>query len=418
MELRRLEHERRPPQVGALRVDPCEKQDVPERSAGPLEVLAVKEEKSGGELRLAVVDGVVNIDSDSDPDPESDSKSDKEVLVLGNKRSSVRKGSSQEKLTGKKRTADMLQEDSRAEAGEGAEEIVDGQESGNKKLSSSDFNISSQPNKICEAVALLNEPQREKVKELGFGSLLDFRMDKRGPYNLIFWLMDHLDPDDQDPDTMVLYSGGNRKLLITQHTINCVLGLQKGKLDPPLMPTNTRNLNGLKLLREKLGVPAGKRVKVGDLLKKIQSGGTDRFTMQCFMMIVFCKLMACSSRKYITESAWDMVNKNFDKFGHMNWCKFIVDQLKYSANMWKEQSGKLKDKIVYGCSAFLVMYYLDNLDCDQKMRCVEVPRAKFFGSEMIQKLVKADKQEEDGLPIFGNLNLRNQRIPAMMRGRN
>ena len=82
MELRRREHERLPPQVGARRVDPCEKQDVSERSAVPLEVLAVKEEKSGGELRLAVVDGVVNIDSDSDPDPdpESDSKSDVRLL--------------------------------------------------------------------------------------------------------------------------------------------------------------------------------------------------------------------------------------------------------------------------------------------------------------------------------------------------
>ena len=51
------------------------------------------------------------------------------------------------------------------------------------------------------------------------------------------------------------------------------------------------------------------------------------------------------------------------------------------------------------------MYYLDNLDCDQKMRCVEVPRAKLFGKEMIQKLVKADKQEKDGLTTFGNLNV-------------
>ena len=44
--------------------------------------------------------------------------------MLGNKRSSVRKGSNQEKLTGKKRTADMLHEDSAVEAGEGAQEIV------------------------------------------------------------------------------------------------------------------------------------------------------------------------------------------------------------------------------------------------------------------------------------------------------
>jgi hypothetical protein len=199
-------------------------------------------------------------------------------------------------------------------------------------------------------VTLLNAPQREKVKELGFGSLLDFIMDECWPLYLVVWLMDHLYPDDQDPDTMVLYFGGNRKLFITQHTVNCVLGLQKGKFDPPSMFTNTPKLNGLPLLRNKLGLPAGKKIEVDDLLKKIKSGGTDRFTMQCFMMIVFCKLMACSSSKYITESAWNMVNKDFDKFGHMNWCKFIVDQLKYSANMWKG-----KKKIVYGCPAFLLV---------------------------------------------------------------
>lgn len=67
-------HERLPPQVGARRVDPCEKQGVPEQSAVPLEVLAVKEEKSGGGvLGLAVVDGVVNSDSDSDSHSYSDS---------------------------------------------------------------------------------------------------------------------------------------------------------------------------------------------------------------------------------------------------------------------------------------------------------------------------------------------------------
>jgi len=52
------------------------------------------------------------------------------------------------------------------------------------------------------------------------------------------------------------------------------------------------------------------------------------------------------------------------------------------------------------------MYYLDILDCEHKMRCVEVPRVKFFSKEMIQKLVTADMlQDEDGLPTFGKLTV-------------
>ncbi|CAL4907784.1 unnamed protein product [Urochloa decumbens] len=289
------------------------------------------------------------------------------------------RGANRDKRTGRKRSA------------EGGQDGI-----GNKRAKYYTTTVRCEPSRICEVMSLLNEPQRKKVKELGFGCLLDFNMDQQGSRRLIKWLMDRL-----DPETMVLDLGGTKKLPITEHVVWCVLGLHRGNLDPPLM---TEKLN-LFPLRKKLGIQGRNDIKVTCLMRKIQSGGTDRFTMQCFMMIVLSKLLACDSNLFIRDKVWSMV-QSIDNFGDMNWCKFTVDNLKYSANLWK--SGM--KSYAFGCSALIVMYYLDNLNCKEMMSCVDTPRAKFFGDGMIKKLEKADKwRGKDIFPTFGKLNLRTQR---------
>ncbi|RLN28183.1 Ulp1 protease family, C-terminal catalytic domain containing protein, expressed [Panicum miliaceum] len=345
-------------------------------------------------------------DSEDSIDAVSDSGSDSESsFELSAKefsapcgKASMRRGCNREKLAGKKRRAGVHLDDSPAEAAEDQQELVEeGQDAGKKKQSARHPNVRCEPNTICDLVRILTAPQREEVKKLGFECLFDFNMDSLGSWDLIVYLMDHL-----DPKTLILDFGENKKLQITKHTVWCVLGLRRGRFDPPLSGYKC----SLSSLRKKLGV-SGKHIKVKYLIQEIQSGGADIFTMQCFMMIVFTKLLACTSSLHVNKSVWGMV-ENICNFGNMNWCKFTLNQLRYSASMWKKPGGR--KSTVYGCPAFLVMYYLDNLNCKQKMSCVETPRAKFFGKGMVENLVKADKLwDADGLPTFGNLNLRTQR---------
>lgn len=216
-----------------------------------------------------------------------------------------------------------------------------------KKQSERHPNVRCEPNTICELVRILTAPQREEVKKLGFECFFDFNMDSLGSWDLIVYLMDHL-----DPKTMVLDFGGNKKLHITEHTVWCVLGIRRRGFDPPLSGYKC----SLSSLKKKLGVP-GKHIKVKYLIQEIQSGRTDIFTMQCFMMIVFAKLLACSSSFYVNKSAWGMV-ENIYNFGNMNRCKFTLNQLRYSASMWKKPGGR--KSTVFGCPAFLVVSILCN----------------------------------------------------------
>ncbi|KAL6906338.1 hypothetical protein ACP4OV_003939 [Aristida adscensionis] len=371
------------------------------RAVAPLEALSSgaalkvkvkeeeEEEEGGSEHTLGAAR---TADRNSDSDYEDD-----EVLVALGEKSSMRDGSHPKKR--RKRTADVLQEDSAMEGGEDMRDIVDEAEKDAVwKIQRPDMTICCSPKVICKVVRLLNESQRVEVKKLGFGCLFDFNMNRLGSYGLIAKFMDHL-----DPDTMVLDFGGERKLHITEHAIGCVLGLHRGDMAPPVIKHNYN----LQSLREKLGIGDMKSIGMAYLIEKIQSGSTDKFTMQCFMMIVLTRLLACQSSSSITGSAWSMV-QDIDNFDKMNWCKFIFDHLNYAANMWKKGAGKRYT--VYGCCAFLVIYYLDNLDCMLKMSCIETPRVKFFTKEFIRKLEEADKRtEEDGFPTFGKLNLRTQK---------
>ncbi|KAL6620116.1 hypothetical protein ACP70R_035255 [Stipagrostis hirtigluma subsp. patula] len=423
MEPRRRDHEF--PHAGVHHAVPQEAHAKLKRRAGLLEALTAatmkeeEEEEGGSEPMLHSVSSSES-ESDSDGDYEPDDHASlspihgyngdevrieptqmqsivlAEELLASGEKSSMRKGGYREKLSGKKRTADVLQKGSPIKAGEEQEDIVEeGQASGRKKHH---LIVRCEPKIICEVVRLLNGPQREKVKELGFGCLFDFNMDGLASANFIAWLMDHL-----DPDTMVLDFGGSRKLHVTEHAVWCVLGLHRGNMDPPLSIDRI----SLQPLREKLGIPEKTHIDVAYLIQKVQSGGTDRFTMQCFMMIVFAKLLACNTNFFISSSVWSLV-QDIDNFGNMDWCKFVVNHLWYSASMWKKQDGNRT--AVYGCCAFLVIFYLDNLNCTLKMRCVDTPRAKFFKKRIMSKLKKADElTDQDGLRTFGNLSLRTQR---------
>uniref|UniRef100_A0A0E0KCY5 Ubiquitin-like protease family profile domain-containing protein n=1 Tax=Oryza punctata TaxID=4537 RepID=A0A0E0KCY5_ORYPU len=132
-------------------------------------------------------------------------------------------------------------------------------------------------------------------------------------------------------------------------------------------------------------------------------GGTDDFTMQCILMILFSKLLAPESSTDITGNIVNMVSKNLELYKDMALCKFVVDHLRWSAERWK--SGKRST--VYGCTTLLVVYYLDNLLCKAMISNTDTPRSQFFNSSLIDKIENLTKStKKDGSTSFGKLNLR------------
>uniref|UniRef100_A0A0E0MKH3 Uncharacterized protein n=1 Tax=Oryza punctata TaxID=4537 RepID=A0A0E0MKH3_ORYPU len=216
-----------------------------------------------------------------------------------------------------------------------------------------------------------------------------FSVNTRCQPNAILEMGTHL-MDCLDPDSMCLDLGGHGKLPVTAYAVHCVLGLQNGYLDPPV----ASNTTPLGPIREELGLGRKDKITSLSILDKIKEGG---------LMTSQCSLLAPDSSTDITGNVVNMVSKDLEQYKGMALCKFVVDHLRWSAKRWK--SGKRST--VYGCTAFLVVYYLDNLLCNSMITNIDTPRSQFFNSDLIDKIENLMKStKKDGSISFGKLNMR------------
>ncbi|KAG2634393.1 hypothetical protein PVAP13_2NG168909, partial [Panicum virgatum] len=89
----------------------------------------------------------------------------------------------------------------------------------------------------------------------------------------------------------------------------------------------------------------------------------------------------------------------------LNWCKAVVDDLQDVAFTWRADKTK---KSLSGCAIFLIILYLDNLQCKYQIAHTETPRAKYFDQNVIKKIITTDRMKDrQGKATFGLLPLRN-----------
>ncbi|KAG8052713.1 hypothetical protein GUJ93_ZPchr0001g32547 [Zizania palustris] len=88
-----------------------------------------------------------------------------------------------------------------------------------------------------------------------------------------------------------------------------------------------------------------------------------------------------------------------------DWCQAVVDDIRDKVDMWRKNRDKATP-LVQGCIAFIMIYYLDNLECDDMIAdFVSIPRARFFTSTIIEKIASADRESHDRYLSYGKLPL-------------
>ncbi|KAG8048575.1 hypothetical protein GUJ93_ZPchr0009g737 [Zizania palustris] len=98
--------------------------------------------------------------------------------------------------------------------------------------------------------------------------------------------------------------------------------------------------------------------------------------------------------------------KDIMRMGEFDWCQAVVDDIREKVDRWRKNRDKATP-LVQGCIAFIMIYYLDNLECDDMIAdFVSIPRARFFTSAIIEKIASADRESHDGYLSYGKLLLR------------
>lgn len=159
--------------------------------------------------------------------------------------------------------------------------------------------------------------------------------------------------DSLDPDTLTFNFGNGKRLKITRHSIQCVLGLpNRGKRIAA--PDKQKQKEALFNLKQKLGIEPGVDVKVQDLINLIKKGGTDPFSVRCFLMILLGKLLVPGTSDYITgkEAA---LTKDMSTLCSVNWASVIFDDIATAAKLWRSKRNASTNPYMHGCLLFLVV---------------------------------------------------------------
>ncbi|KAG8050766.1 hypothetical protein GUJ93_ZPchr0009g973 [Zizania palustris] len=122
-------------------------------------------------------------------------------------------------------------------------------------------------------------------------------------------------------------------------------------------------------------------------------------------MAVFNALLFPTSVLNINGSDF-LYCKDIMRMGEFDWCQAVVDDIREKVDRWRKNRDKATP-LVQGCIAFIMIYYLDNLECDDMIAdFVSIPRARFFTSAIIEKIASADRESHDGYLSYGKLPLR------------
>ncbi|KAG8083480.1 hypothetical protein GUJ93_ZPchr0015g6846 [Zizania palustris] len=116
----------------------------------------------------------------------------------------------------------------------------------------------------------------------------------------------------------------------------------------------------------------------------------DDWDVQCFFIIVCNRFLFPTSSYYPTGFDY-LICKDIEALGGLDWCRALVDDIKDKAAIWKKKCGKKKTPIIQGCTALLIVYYLDNLDCPGVERNMDTPRWSQYSKGLIEKICNVDR---------------------------
>ena len=218
----------------------------------------------------------------------------------------------------------------------------------------------------------MSESMKERLQNIGFGSLLGFSIEKLSVRSLGMFLMTCV------KENPLRIEVSRRSLPITPEAVHKVFGLPIGGQSVPVYKRNalTEGRKAIRQICEDLGMFEFFFL----YCKKIPSLGpfeVPRFFIESLLSfstlsgpedvdwaVKFFLILCCNALFFPTSS--DKINgfdylmcEDLDSLGSYNWCEAIVRDIQHKAGLWRKQKPDKKTPIIQGCIVFLCVSHSD-----------------------------------------------------------
>ncbi|KAG6385611.1 hypothetical protein SASPL_154447 [Salvia splendens] len=268
----------------------------------------------------------------------------------------------------------------------------------NEKQSENAENVSQRllvkrkPLFFVEAISQLNEAQINSVKEIGFESVLHYKIEYI-PSRLAFSLLKSF---DEEKCKIKLYNG--KKIHITEEDVELVYGFPRGNITYYREKWKS-NAPFMRELAEQCDTkPGNVNHKAVEQLMLADKEGGPQFK-RLFLVLLESALIEPSTCGMIKSKIGEIVD-DLDNVRNINWCSYTISVLKFAIDNW----SKTEKNAFAGPLPFLMLYYLDRVTQDTRPVPRTFPLMKGWKSEHLQ--AREDRETSEGVFGLGRIKKR------------
>lgn len=199
------------------------------------------------------------------------------------------------------------------------------------------------PSRIVKLYDKMTKPQRDKIKEIGFGGLLEIQSGTL-PGRLSNWLL----TECYNAETSELVLPGRGVIKVTPEAVQDVMDLpNKGE-----EVKYELNVDAINFIQAKYKIARRKAPKISAVVKRVEDNkrANDDFVRSWLMLAVSTFLCPPTSTG-ISPRCYPSI-MDLSRVKDLNWCQFVVDQLRKAGSKLGKRSS------VKGCVFFLVVSVL------------------------------------------------------------
>ncbi|XP_028111023.1 uncharacterized protein LOC114309486 [Camellia sinensis] len=235
-------------------------------------------------------------------------------------------------------------------------------------------------NSVYELIQLLQPLQKEAIKSIGFGGLLELKC-TRLPRQLCEWLVGCFDHTSQ-----CLFVHGKR-IIITPFDVSHILGLPcEGSII---------NVNGdhtdIEELSNKYGVKKCGYISLSSLRNELSNMKVDGDDFKRRFVLYILGSLLCPTSELSINRCFLHSLKDMSALHKLNWSKLVLDFLVDGVRKYKDKGEGKGQRGIRGCLFFLMLFYVEHVTpaVDFVSPCAsrQAPRLVYWIDEVIKKRI-------------------------------
>ncbi|KAH6798821.1 Rhodanese/Cell cycle control phosphatase superfamily protein [Perilla frutescens var. frutescens] len=223
------------------------------------------------------------------------------------------------------------------------------------------------PALLVQAIENFNPTQKQEVRDIGFGALLNLKI-YIIPLKLAYWLLENF-----DSKRCQILLRGNANVHIGEDDVRTILGLPRGER---LIQPRIKNHESTWRKRFQKASNRILAKHVYDDIFNCPEGG-EWFKRQFLVLVTSC-LIESFGNGYISPQIMDSLG-DIDRVSELNWCQYVIRCLTKHTSHWQ----KNKKNYYTGPTLFLTLFYVDRVVLDYRTVPKSIPATIKWSNELI-----------------------------------